>query len=228
MLDVSISGAPYTLNNLTRPIMDSKISVPQDLCPGECVKEYQISTDQCFKIRKLETESDESKILVVVMDPSDELYDYVKKNLKTGCFKSGDFIEYRSWHSENEKEACQWLSGNSKKRYLITDEWAVAGFEYDNVVLVTYSSQPKDTLTTVIQRARANLIVLKIDVPKRRLFKTLKNIWCSCYHLPDDTLTDEEDRYGHTFSHSLSGISLHSMGKQAAQGHETGRFPPTT
>ena len=154
------------------------------------MKEYKASTDHCFKLRKLEMESDESKILVIVMDPTDNLFNFVKKGLKTGCFKSGDFIEYRSWHSGNEKETCQWLSGNSKKRYLITDEWAVAGFEYDNVVLVTYSNQPKDSLTTVIQRARANLTVLKIDVP---LFKR-PSIWCSCYNLPDDTLTDEEDR----------------------------------
>ena len=81
-----------------------------------------------------------------------------------------DYVEYRSWQkTSNEKKASDWLKENSKKKYMITDEWAVAGFEFDTVIIVTYPDQQKIGLSSVVQRARAKLMVLRIEFSASKL-----------------------------------------------------------
>ena len=66
-----------------------------------------------------------------------------------------------------------WIAGNSDKKFLITDEWTVAGYEFDTVILVAYDHQMRD-VSSVCQRARAKLIVYQIDKVAAEDFSALK------------------------------------------------------
>ena len=156
-MQVQVEKAPYSIECLRRPIMESKITIPKDLCQGENVENYLACSGESFK-EALKQFKDHNKVLMIVIDSSDLLFNFVKKHLKK------DFVEYRSWNTGNETKATEWLVNKSKKKYLITDEWAVAGFEFDTVILVTHFNQQRKGLTTVIQRARAKLIVLAIEL----------------------------------------------------------------
>ena len=61
-----------------------------------------------------------------------------------------------------EEKARDWIAGNSDEKFLITDEWTVAGYEFDTVILVAYDHQMRG-ISSVCQRARAKLIVYQID-----------------------------------------------------------------
>jgi hypothetical protein len=58
----------------------------------------------------------------------------------------------------NEKEVCDWISGASKKKYLITDHLTVTGFEFETVVIVS-DEQDKDNISNLYQRSTAKLIL---------------------------------------------------------------------
>ena len=58
----------------------------------------------------------------------------------------------------NEKEVCDWISGTSNKKYLITDHLTVTGFEFETVVIVS-DVESKDSISNLYQRSTAKLIL---------------------------------------------------------------------
>ena len=56
----------------------------------------------------------------------------------------------------NEKEVCDWISGTSNKKYLITDHLTVTGFEFETVLIVA-DVQFKNDISNLYQRATAKL-----------------------------------------------------------------------
>ena len=78
------------------------------------------------------------------------------------CFQKSrlpkDSFIVHTWNDANEEEACEWISGKSGKKFLITDHWTVAGYEFDIVIIVA-SEHLKDQISSVCQRATARLIV---------------------------------------------------------------------
>ena len=145
-----------------------------------------------------------SSLLMIVIDSSDQLFNFVKKHLKKDC------VEYRSWNNGNETKATEWLSNKSKKKYLITDEWAVAGYEFDTVVLVTHSNIPRKGLSTVIQRARAKLIVIAVELfVKPSLLSRVNSLFTLAENNDSDSTSDESVRSA--FLSALSVSSASSM-----------------
>ena len=204
-LSVQVEGAAYSLHALKRPIMKSKIKVPKDLCQSEKVKDYPVCSGKRFK-EILQEVKEETKILVIVMDSTDDLFNCVKKLLKK------DYVEYRSWQkTSNEKKASDWLKENSKKKYMITDEWAVAGFEFDTVIIVTYPDQQKIGLSSVVQRARAKLMVLRIEFSASKLkLKPCDSRNSSSSDEPDYSVLQSAISYSNTSS-LRSSRSFHSL-----------------
>ena len=97
-MPVEVEGAPYSVECVRRPIMESKITIPKDLCQGETVENHSVSTGENFK-EALKQFKDVNKVLMIVIDSSDKLFNFVKKHLKE------DFVEYRSWNTGNERKA---------------------------------------------------------------------------------------------------------------------------
>ena len=121
-----------------------------------------------------------------------------------------DFVEYRSWNTGNETKATEWLAKKSKEKYLITDEWAVAGFEFDTVILVTHSNQQSKELSTVIQRARAKLILISIELlVKPSLLSRVNSLFKLAENDDSDSNSDESVRSA--FLSALSVSSASSM-----------------
>ena len=203
---VEVEGAPYSIECLRRPIMESKITIPKDLCQGENVENYSACSGESFK-EALKQFKDYNKVLMIVIDSSDVLFNFVKKHLKE------DFVEYRSWNTGNETKATEWLGNKSKKKYLITDEWAVAGFEFDTVILVTHFNQQRKELTTVIQRARAKLVVLAIELPvKPKLLSRVTSLFkLTEKNEKSDSNSDESVHDRSAFLSALSVSSASSM-----------------
>ena len=200
---VEVEGAPYSIKCLRRPIMESKITVPKDLCQGENVENYSACSGESFK-EAMKQFKDYNKVLMIVIDSSGELFTFVKKHLKK------DFVEYRSWNTGNETKATEWLSNKSMKKYLITDEWAVAGFEFDTVILVTHSNQQSKELSTVIQRARAKLILISIELlVKPSLLSRVNSLFKLAENDDSDSNSDESVRSA--FLSALSVSSASSM-----------------
>ena len=200
---VEVEGAPYSIKCLRRPIMESKITVPKDLCRGENVENYSACSGESFK-EAMKQFKDFNKVLMIVIDSSNELFTFVKKHLNK------DFVEYRSWSTGNETKATDWLANKSKKKYLITDEWAVAGFEFDTVILVTHSNQQSKELSTVIQRARAKLIVISVELlVKPSLLSRVNSLFKLAENDDSDSNSDESVRSA--FLSALSVSSASSM-----------------
>ena len=200
---VEVEGAPYSIKCLRRPIMESKITVPKDLCQGENVENYSACSGESFK-EAMKQFKDYNKVLMIVIDSSGELFTFVKKHLKK------DFVEYRSWNTGNETKATEWLAKKSKEKYLITDEWAVAGFEFDTVILVTHSNQQSKELSTVIQRARAKLILISIELlVKPSLLSRVNSLFKLAENDDSDSNSDESVRSA--FLSALSVSSASSM-----------------
>ena len=109
-MQVQVEGAPYSIECLRRPIMESKITIPKDLCQGENVENYSACSGESFK-EALKQFKDHNKVLMIVIDNSDLLFNFVKKHLKK------DFVEYRSWNTGNETKATEWLSNKSMAIY---------------------------------------------------------------------------------------------------------------
>ena len=200
-MPIAVEGAPYSIECLRRPIMESKIVLPKDLCQGENVENYSSCSGESFK-ETLKQFKDVKKVLMIVIDSSDELFTFVKKHLKK------DFVEYRSWNTGNETKATEWLANKSKKKYLITDEWAVAGYEFDTVILVTHSNQQRKGLSTVIQRARAKLIVLAVELSvKPRFLSRVNSLFKLTENDDSDSTSDESVRSAFQSALSVSSAS---------------------
>ena len=91
---------------------------------------------------------------MVILDNTDKLFDLFRdKVTKENC------IVYRSWFGE--EDALDWIIGKSNKKFLITDEWTVAGFEFNTMILLAYDHQMTG-VSSVCQRAKAKLIVYQI------------------------------------------------------------------
>ena len=124
MLQVTIDGAPYSDEHAARTTMRSRISIPQDLCPSE--QEVKIFKAQEFS-KVLDEIQEDDQVLVVV---TAKTLNWAKKRLPVNnslwhCFK----------HLSEESAVLDWIAGRSNKKFLISDEWTVSGFEFHTVIL---------------------------------------------------------------------------------------------
>ena len=151
MLQVTIDGAPYSVEHAARTTMRSRISIPQDLCPSE--QEVKIFKSQEFS-KVLDEIQEEEQVLVVV---TAKTLNWVKKRLPVNnslmhCFK----------HLSEESAVLDWIAGRSNKKFLISDEWTVSGYEFHTVILIAQDDQ-MHCLSSVKQRAIAKLIVCQVS-----------------------------------------------------------------
>ena len=93
-------------------------------------------------------------MLVLDLDNTEKLSDLFRAKVS-----KEDSIVYKSWLGE--EDALDWVLGKSSKKFLITDEWTVAGFEFDTMIILGYDHQMND-ISSVCQRAKAKLIVYQI------------------------------------------------------------------
>ena len=151
MLQVTIDGAPYSVEHAARTTMRSRISIPQDLCPSE--QEVKIFKSQEFSKVLDEIQEDEQVLVVVTA----KTLNWAKKRLPVNnsllhCFK----------HLSEESAVLDWIAGRSNKKFLISDEWTVSGYEFHTVVLIAQDDQMHG-LSSVKQRAIAKLIVCQVS-----------------------------------------------------------------
>ena len=97
---------------------------------------------------------EEDNVLVLDLDNTEKLSDLFRAKVS-----KENSIVYRSWLGE--EDALDWVLGKSSKKFLITDEWTVAGFEFDTMIILGYDHQMND-ISSVCQRAKAKLIVYQI------------------------------------------------------------------
>ena len=129
------------------------MALPLDLSAS--VEEVKvIQSDQNlsnFEENVLKLVQNDKKVLVI-LPYSPKGIDLVKNKIP-----KDNFIVHV--HNEaNEKEAGDWISGESDKKYLIADHHTVAGFEFETVIIVTRENH-KDQISSVCQRATAKLII---------------------------------------------------------------------
>ena len=163
----------------SRVSVKSRLALPLDLSESAekvcwIYEDFHLSN---FHKSVLSLVENEQKVLMIVT----ESCDFVKMNLP-----QDSFIIHK-WDQINEEEASQWINGTSKKKFLITDERKVIGFEFDTVIIVAHA-QEKDYISSVCQRATARLIVcifrqnyvsvLDSKQPKRRnwFFEMVTNL----------------------------------------------------
>ena len=79
-MEILVGGAPYSIEAQTRATMKSMIAIPKDLCDGERVKVIKTLLPQ-FKSKftdVVNTLQEETQVLVVIIDSSDEVANLVK------------------------------------------------------------------------------------------------------------------------------------------------------
>ena len=135
---VMVTGAPYSSLSQARTKMKSKIAMPLDVCEGEkvtfiqkCQSEFQAGFSKA-----LDSVTDEKQVLIIVLDNTNTLIDLVKQGLS-----GQEYLDHLSWSPCDEKEVASWIEGTSDVKFVITDEWTVAGFEFDTVILIGYSHE---------------------------------------------------------------------------------------
>ena len=131
--------------------MRSRISIPQDLCSSE--QEVKIFKAQEFSKVLDEIQEDEQVLVVVTA----KTLNWVKKRLPVNnslmhCFK----------YLSEESAVLDWIAGRSNKKFLISDEWTVSGYEFHTVILIAQDDQ-MHCLSSVKQRAIAKLIVCQVS-----------------------------------------------------------------
>ena len=166
-LQVKVDGAPYSTGHEARTTMISKIVIPQDICESE--GEVQVIEDY-FSNALIEVK-DYKQVLVVVTAnfKSEDLVDFFEKR---GMSKN-DFLLYCCGYPCEEKEIHEWVTGNSEKKFLITDEWTVAGYEFDVIILVVRDDQMHG-ISTVCQRTISKLIVCQISTSQFSHFEKMQ------------------------------------------------------
>ena len=131
----------------------SRLALPIDL--SESVEEVRLIHEDedlsNFQSNVLNLVGNEQKVLIIVHYSS-------KLDLVESKLPQGSFVVHTLWNEANEEEACEWINERSGKKFLIADEYTVAGFEFDTVILVTDETL-KGRISSVCQRATARLIV---------------------------------------------------------------------
>ena len=155
---MKVHGAPYSTSFESRTSMKSSIVIPRDLCLSE---EVMIIKDHEFS-KALDKVQGHKQVLIVVLINYNirELIEWLGTKAK---LTHKDFLLYYCWdHQSEEHKVREWINGNSNKKFLITDEWTVAGYEFDTTILLVKDDQI-NLISKVCQRARANLIVCQVS-----------------------------------------------------------------
>ena len=105
-----------------------------------------------FDENVLKLVENDKKVLVIFTYVTRKDFDLVKNKIA----KDNHIVHV--YDEANEKEAGDWISGESDKKYLIADWGTVAGFEFDTVIIVTPEYRKKQ-ISSLCQRATAKLIV---------------------------------------------------------------------
>ena len=145
---VSVTG----IHGYVHAKVNSSMILPVDLC--ESVEEVKVwHTDENlldFQEKVLPFVEKEAKVLVIVVSDLSNIFDLVMSKM---------FVDEVILYDEsNEEEALQWITGNSEKKYLITDHIAVTGFESETVLIVA-DVELKNEISSLYQRATAKLVI---------------------------------------------------------------------
>ena len=144
---VMVTGAPYSSLSHARTEMKSKIAIPKDICKGENViflERFQSEFHLGFA-EVLNAVRDEKQVLIIVMNNTNTLTDLIKESEQ-------EYLDHRSWSQCWEKEVDSWIAGASDVKFVITDEWTAAGFEFDTVILIGYSHEMSLSQGSLSQR----------------------------------------------------------------------------
>ena len=114
---VRVTSAPYSIRSPSRTNVESKITLPRDLCDGEDVLVIKDND----KLGKLKTDVmmsvyHEEQVLVVVLDNSDTLLELVQKK-----FPAENTIMYLGWKTKKMKPTKN-RQGTLKKLFRV-DTW---------------------------------------------------------------------------------------------------------
>ena len=115
---VRVTSAPYSIKSLSRTNVESKITLPRDLCDGEDV----LIIKDNEKLGKLKTDVmmsvyHEEQVLVVVLDNTDTLLELVQKK-----FPSDNTVMYLGWKTKKMKPKKTNGQGTLKKLFRV-DTW---------------------------------------------------------------------------------------------------------
>ena len=146
--DITVSASGYIAGRV-----NSRLALPIDL--NESVEEVSVINEDAnlsnFQSNVLSLVDNEQKVLIIKCHS--EKLDLIKNKLPQDSFIIHSFIE-----ADEEEEACEWISGKSGKKFLITDDETVDGYEFDTVIIVVPEDE-KDRISSLCQRATARLIV---------------------------------------------------------------------
>ena len=154
----------------------SKMTIPMNL--SSSVEEVKVfrnhgSLRPDFLKKVLCGFNNNKNFLVIVVSDLPKIFDNIKEAMPTG-----DVILHYAWNKKDadEREVCDWISDKSNKKYLITDNLTVAGFEFETVLIVA-DVQSKNDISNLYQRATAKLILcfygadqLTLSVPQSKFF----------------------------------------------------------
>ena len=114
---VRVTSAPYSIKSLSRTNVESKITIPRDLCDGEDV----LIIKDNEKLGKLKTDLmmsvyHEEQVLVVVLDNTDTLLELVQRK-----FPAENTIMYLGWKTKKMKATKN--NQGTLKRLFRVDTW---------------------------------------------------------------------------------------------------------
>ena len=147
--EVAITGVHGYVN----ATVNSRMSRPVDLT--ESVEEAKVCyVDENltgFQDKVLKLVKHEKKVLIIVVSDFPAIFDIVRSKIA-----QNDVIVHGAWNEANEEETVDWITDQSKKKYLITDHLTVTGFEFETVLIVA-DVQFKNDISNLYQRATAKL-----------------------------------------------------------------------
>ena len=154
MHDIIVSASGFSVGSVK-----SRLALPIDL--NESVEEVSVFIEDAnlsnFQSNVLSLVENEQKVLIInYFSRRTGIFDLIEPKLPQESFIVHKYDE------ANEEEACKWISGRSGKKFLITDQDTVAGFEFDAVIIVVEKID-KDNISSLCQRATARLIVCLHD-----------------------------------------------------------------
>ena len=114
---VRVTSAPYSIKSLSRTNVESKITLPRDLCDGEDVLIIKDNDKLGNLTSVMMSVYHEEQVLVVVLDNTDTLLELVQKK-----FPSDNTIMYLGWKTKKMKPKNTNGHGTLKKLFRV-DTW---------------------------------------------------------------------------------------------------------
>ena len=128
----------------------SKMVMPKDLIESVQVQEVHTENLTGFEEKVMKLVEKDRKVLIIKTCFNDLISKVFECSLKYSYL-------VHSMSNPNESGAKDWIAERSTKKFLITDGTTVAGFGFDNVLIV--AEEGWNDISTFYQRAKAKLIV---------------------------------------------------------------------